>query len=69
MNINVVIDYLNKNYGYEIGSGYYAKIAEWRDWWKGFFKPFHRFEERGANNQVIERELYTLKMAKKVSED
>ena len=38
-------------------------------WWRGFYKPFHQFTERGSDNRLIKRELYTLKMAKKVCED
>lgn len=69
MNIASVIDYLNKTYGYDLTGDYYANIMKWKDWWKGFYKPFHYYNERGYNGKLIERKLYTLKMAKKVCED
>lgn len=68
MNIESVIKYLNKELGYDISSSYYKNIKDWQDWWKGFHQPFHEFTEvNGA--QTKKRELYTLKMAKKVCED
>lgn len=70
MKIETVIEYLKKGLGYEdLPSSYYAHIADWIAWWRGFYKPFHRFVERGSDNRLIERELYTLKMAKKACED
>lgn len=69
LNIDVVIEYLNKTYGYDLSSAFYAYIKDWKDWWKGYHKPFHYYQERGYNGQLIERKLYTLKMAKKVCED
>ena len=70
MNINTVIEYLKKELGYEdLPSSYYTHIAEWVAWWKGYHKPFHHFVERGSDNRLIDRELYSLKMAKKVCED
>lgn len=69
MNINTVIEYLNKTYNYDLSSAFYAHIKDWRDWWKGYHKPFHYYQERGYDGQLIERKLYTLKMAKKVCED
>jgi A118 family predicted phage portal protein len=68
MDITSVIDYLQKQRGYTISSSYYTYIAEWEDWWKGYHKPFHQFKER-QGDKLIEREMYTLKMAKKVCED
>lgn len=69
MNIQRVIEHLNKTHGYQLTGDYYKYIEEWRAWWKGYFKPFHHFQERGYNGRLIERKLYTLKMAKKVCED
>lgn len=64
-----IISYMNKEYGYEIDSRYYGNIDIWTCWWRGYYKPFHEFVENGANGVRIKRELYTLKMAKKVCED
>lgn len=68
MNIGAVIGYLNKTYGYDLNSSYYTYIAEWRDWWTGFHRPFHHFVEM-RQNKPIHRELFTLHMGKKVCED
>lgn len=68
MNITSVVEWLNKNKGYNLPTEYYANIQIWRDWWRGFHKPFHEFYEL-AGNKRIARKLYTLKMAKKVCED
>lgn len=69
MNINTVIEYLNKTYGYDLSSDYYIHIADWKDWWKGRHKPFHTYIEKDFNGKSHERDLYTLKMGKKVTED
>lgn len=69
MTINTIIDYLNKTRGYQLDSDYYSKIAIWKKWWKGFDEKFHRFVEIGYDGKEIKRELYGLKMAKKVCED
>ncbi len=68
MNIQPIIDLLNKEKQYNLSSDYYSKVDVWRDWWKGFYKPFHQYTELTGDN-VKTRELYTLKMAKKVCED
>ena len=68
MNINTVIDYLNERRKYDLNTAIYMRIAEWEDWWRGFHQPFHEFNER-AGDKLIKREMYTLKMAKKVCED
>lgn len=69
MNINSVVDYLNKTNGYDVPTGYYAHIQEWEDWWKGYHKPFHDFKESGYDGKTIKRKIYSLKMGKKVCED
>lgn len=68
MNIKLIIDLLNKEKGYNLLSEYYSKVDIWRSWWRGFYEPFHRYKEL-AGDKTITRELYTLKMAKKVCED
>jgi len=69
MNINSVLEMLNKEYGVEIDGAYYEYVKEWLDWWEGKFAPFHVYKEKGDGGKIIARELYTMKMAKKVSED
>lgn len=63
-----IINWLNNNFGYNISTDYYNKISEWTDWWKGFHEPFHRITfENGEKRRS--RNMYTMKMAKKVCED
>ena len=69
MNIATLIDYLNAERHTNIQAGYYRYINEWLCWWRGYFKPFHQFIEIGADGRRIKRQLYTLKMGKKVCED
>lgn len=68
MNIKPIIDLLNKEKQYNLSPDYYSKVDIWRDWWKGFYKPFHQYTELSGEQTKI-RELFTLKMAKKVCED
>lgn len=68
MNIGPVIELLNHEKGYNLNGNYYAHIDIWRDWWRGFHKPFHEYLER-AGERTITRKMYTLKLAKKVCED
>ncbi len=69
MDIKNVIDYLNKQLKYDLDHTYYLNIDTWRKWWEGFYKPFHEFSELSVDKKKIPRQLYTLKMAKKVCED
>lgn len=69
MNIATIINWLNNNRGYHIDSRYYAHIAVWTDWWRGFHPPFHRYRQVNPDGTVIERKLYSMRMAKKVCED
>lgn len=66
--IALVLDHLNKRYGCNLSADYYTKIDEWTHWWEGFYEPFHKRKEWNGE-KVMERELYTLRMAKKVCED
>lgn len=68
MDIGAVITYLNQTFGYDVNSAYYSHIAQWSDWWRGQYKPFHTYREKNGD-KTIERDLYTLRMAKKVCED
>jgi len=52
VNINAVVDYLNKVNGYDVPTSYYAYIQEWEDWWKGYYKPFHDFTETGYSGRI-----------------
>jgi len=69
MNIKLIIDNLNKEYGANISSDYYNRIADWREWWEGRTKSFHEYKERRENGSRVTRYLYTMRMAKKICED
>lgn len=68
MDIGSVIDALNKELGCNLDGSYYSYISQWNDWWSGYYKPFHEYRER-YQNKVILRELYSMRMAKKICED
>lgn len=63
-----LIAWINDKLGYSISDKYYSKIDIWLDWWRGYFKPFHHMTFSNGKRR-IERDLYTLKMGKKVCED
>ena len=69
MNIQAVVNILNKELGANIPSDYYTRIEEWRQWWAGYVKSFHQFRETTDNGRKKTRDLYSLKMAKKLCED
>ncbi len=69
MDIQAIIKILNKELGASITSDYYNQIEEWRQWWAGYVKSFHRFSETTDTGRKKERTLYSLKMAKKICED
>ena len=68
MNIGAVIEYLNKEHHYNLSADYYARISVWRNWWEGFYKPFHEYSEQ-CGDKLTPRKLYSLRMGKKVCED
>lgn len=68
MNIQAVIELLNKEKKYNLSSEYYTNIETWRNWWRGFDKSFHEYREL-QGDRFVERKLFTLKMAKKICED
>ncbi|URN85158.1 phage portal protein [Acetobacterium wieringae] len=61
-------EFIKNKYGYEISSGYYNEISEWEQWWRGFQKEFHEYTFNNGIN-VTKQKMFTLKMAKKISED
>ena len=65
---NQIIQYINKTHGCKLSGEYYTHIDMWRSWWQGFHEPFHRITfENGEKRKS--RDMYTMKMAKKVCED
>lgn len=69
VNTRAVIDILNKELGANISADYYTRIEEWRQWWAGYVKTFHSYRELQENGNHKSRELFTLRMGKKVCED
>lgn len=69
MEITTIIEWINQNRGYSIDPRYYGHIAEWVDWWRGYYKPFHSYRQINPDGSIRERKLYTLRMAKKVCRD
>lgn len=63
-----IINWLNNQYGYTLSNDYYNIIGIWKDWWKGFHEPFHRIVYENGEKRKS-RDMYTMKMAKKVCED
>ncbi len=63
-----IIEFINKTYGYSISKDYYTVIRSWRDWWQGFNEPFHRVTLNNGQKSRT-RDMYTMKMAKKICED
>lgn len=67
MNDNA-LDFVRKKYGCLTDTSFYSFVSLWLDWWKGYHEPFHRYL---TNNGIktFYRELYTMKMGKKICED
>lgn len=63
-----ILSMLGERYGLS-GSAYYARIAEWESWWKGYNHAFHEFWENAAGGVPVKRRLYRMNMAKKICED
>ncbi len=68
MDISGVCSYLSKILGTEISSGDQSKISYWKDWYKGYYKPFHHYVDFNGQD-TIELDRYTLKMGKRVCEE
>lgn len=64
-----VIDWVRANYGCAASGAIYRKIAVWEDWWRGKSRGFHEFWENTIGVGPVRRELYSLRMAKKICED
>lgn len=67
--ISLAVGYLNKKLKTNIDTEYYSHIQTWRNWWEGYVEKVHSYKELGLDNRPRKRELYRLRMAKKVCED
>ncbi|MDU7339029.1 MAG: hypothetical protein E7L17_13050 [Clostridium sp.] len=63
-----ILQYLNRKFSAGLQTEYYQNIRLWKAWWQGYVKSFHSFREL-SGDKVLERKLYSMKMAKKVCED
>jgi len=69
LDIKKVVNIINKELNTNISSNYYSQIEEWRQWWAGYVKTFHRVMEMQENGRRQGRDLFSLRMAKKICED
>ena len=69
MNVKAIVDLLNREYDADIDPSYYDLIEDWRQWWFGAVKTFHRVLEIDADGKKHTRDLYSMRMAKKICED
>lgn len=67
--ISLAVGYLNKKLKANISTEYYTRVQTWRAWWEGYVEEVHSYKELGVDNSIRKRELYRLKMAKRVCED
>lgn len=63
-----ILQYLNKKFGTSLRTEYYENVRLWKAWWQGYVKSFHSFRELDGD-RVLDRKLYSMKMAKKICED
>lgn len=69
MNYSETMKFLNNKFSHcYSNSEYYTKISEWLDWYKGTLKSIHKVRVSNGIN-TPSRDLFTLKMAKRVCED
>lgn len=64
-----ILELLNRERGLSLDARTYERIREWRDWWRGYHAPFHSFREQDSAGGTVRRQLFSMRMAKKVCED
>lgn len=69
MNIANFINFLNKRNGWKLSADYYALVEEWKRWWQGYCSTFHSYETIQSDGTPKKRELYSMRMPKKICED
>lgn len=69
MNITQFIKYLNKTRKWQIQGSYYTRIEEWKNWWQGWYEPFHLIRETRFDGSLCGRQMYRMKMPKRACED
>lgn len=68
MDTGSFVSYINSKKRMNIPTEFFSKIQTWRLWWEGYNKDFHRRTERGAAGNAIVRDMYQMRMAKRVCE-
>lgn len=64
-----VIAWINNKLNINLSSEYYSDYIDvWEKWWEGFYKPFHEYQFNNGK-YISNREMFTLRMGKKVCED
>jgi len=69
MNIKAILAILRNEIGIDISADYYSRIDNWQQWWSGYAETFHRYNQINADGTQIKRDLFSMRMAKKVCED
>ena len=64
-----LLERIRESYGCAVSAGMYEKIRRWEDWWHGDVDGFHSYLENAAFGHPVRRQMYGLRMAKKVCED
>ena len=67
--IDLAAELIDREFGIEVNTGYYHNIRLWQKWWEGYVPSFHRYCQWGFDGRRIDRQLYSLRMAKRVCED
>lgn len=58
-----------KQLGYStVSEEFYTKVQEWKSWYVGDVKGFHKYKVRNGTS-VVRCKRYTLNMGKKIPED
>ncbi len=65
MNITQFTEYLNKQKGWNVDPGYYAKIELWKQWWCGYVPEVHDIKENGADGIENKRQMASMRMPKR----
>ena len=69
MDITQFISYINKRKGWHIQGSYYSYILDWRQWWQGNYPAFHTVRYSGMDGAIHTRQMYRLRMPKRICED
>ena len=63
-----IIDKLKELGFATVSAGFYGKVLEWKSWYEGDVKEFHRYRVRNGAG-MVSCKRYSLNMGKKIPED